>query len=166
MTTEDGLAPAPLPRGRARRALALLCAGLLLAMMALTVADVAGRYLLARPVTGATELTELLLVAVIFTGLPAVALDDGHVTVDLVTARLPDRIQPWRRAALSLVTACVLAVVAWRLWLHADQIAGYGAVTNALRLPVAPAARLAALATALSVPVTLLVAWRDLARTR
>ncbi|WP_299818904.1 TRAP transporter small permease [uncultured Jannaschia sp.] len=149
-----------------RRLLAGLCAILLAAMMALTVADVTGRYLLARPVTGATELTELLLVAVIFAGLPAVALDDGHVAVDLVTARLPDRVQPWRRAAISLVTVGLLAVVAWRLWLHAGQIAGYGAVTNALRLPVAPAARLAALATAASVPITLAVALRDLRRAR
>ena len=165
MSADDGAETAP-PGDWPRRVLAGLCAAMLLAMMALTVTDVTGRYLLVRPVTGATELTELLLVAVIFVGLPAVALDDGHVTVDLLTARLPDRIQPWRRAVLSVVTAAVLAVVSWRLWLHADQIAGYGSVTNALRLPVAPVARLTALTTAAAVPITLLVAWRDLARTR
>ena len=61
-----------------------------------------------------------------------------------------------------MITATVLAVIAWRLWVHADQIASYNAVTNSLRLPVAPVARLCAATTAASVLITLYVALRDL----
>ncbi len=67
--------PAPVRRTRARLVLATICGAMLLAMMGLTVADVLGRYLLGAPITGATELTEMMLAAVIFLGLPAVSLD-------------------------------------------------------------------------------------------
>ncbi|WP_121063808.1 TRAP transporter small permease [Chachezhania antarctica] len=145
-----------------RRALAVISGLILLIMMALTAVDVVGRYVLNSPLIGATELTELLLVSVVFIGLPAVCLDDEHVTVDLVTSALPDWIQPFRKALLAVITATVLAVIAWRLWVHADQIASYNAVTNSLRLPVAPVARLCAATTAASVLITLYVALRDL----
>ncbi|WP_240722556.1 TRAP transporter small permease [Poseidonocella sp. HB161398] len=147
-----------------RRLLAGLCGAILLAMMGLTVVDVLGRYLFNHPLNGATELTELLLVSVIFLGLPAVCLDDEQVTVDLLVSAFPDWVQPWRKAALALVSATVLGVVAWRLWLHGAQIAGYNSVTNSLRIPVAPFAYGTAVCTAASVPVTLYVAIRDLAR--
>ena len=86
------------PRGAfgLRAALAVLGGVLLMALMGMTVTDVIGRYLFNAPLRGATELTELLLAAVVFLGLPAVALADEHVTVDLVTDRMPaaDRTSP------------------------------------------------------------------------
>lgn len=115
---------------------------------------------------GATELTEILLVSTIFIGLPAVSLDDEQVTVDLAVSQLPGWFQPWRRGLLAPVTAVVLAVVAWRLWIQADQLAGYNAVTNSLRLPVAPVARLCAVSCGGSVLIVLYVALRDLMQRR
>ncbi|EEX14002.1 tripartite ATP-independent periplasmic [Citreicella sp. SE45] len=128
------------PRGAfgLRAALAVLGGILLMALMGMTVTDVIGRYLFNAPLRGATELTELLLAAVVFLGLPAVALADEHVTVDLVTDRLPRAAQPWRLAAAGLFSAVVLAVVAWRVWVYASQIGGYGGTTTTLAIPIAP----------------------------
>ena len=138
-------APAPRPVLPALRlVLAVASAVLLLALMGVTVVDVAGRYLLSRPLPGATEITELLLCATIFTGLPAVCLDDGHVTVDLVTSRLERRPAALRLAAARLVTAAALAVIGWRLAVQGGRLAGYGETSVYLRLPVAPLAFLAA----------------------
>lgn len=156
--------PAPVRRTRARLALAAICGAMLLAMMGLTVADVLGRYLLGAPITGATELTEMMLAAVIFLGLPAVSLDRDHVTVDIVTEHLPARLQPWRELLAALVSAAMLSVVGWRIWVYAGQIAGYSGATNSLRLPIAPLGYLAAACCALGAVFTLYAALRGLRR--
>lgn len=138
---------------------------MLMAMMALTVVDVIGRYIFSAPLTGAGELTELLLAATIFLGLPAVSLNNEHVTVDLVTDRLAQRLQPWRKAAIGLVSALVLVVVAWRIWVYADQIAAYGGSTSSLRIPIAPLGYFCAICTvvgaALSAAVPLITLFKS-----
>lgn len=134
---------------------------LLLGLMAMTVVDVIGRYVFNAPLRGATELTELLLAAIIFLGLIGVSLRGGHVTVDLLTNRMPGKWQPWRLAATGLFSAAVLVVVAWRIWVYADQIGGYGGSTTNLGIPIAPlgyfCAICAGVAAALSVAMPM---WR------
>ena len=98
---------------------------LLLSMMGLTVADVLGRYLFNAPITGATEITEILLVSVIFMGLPVVCLDNSHISADLVVDRFPKAIQPYRQLILTLFSTLVLAIISWRLWVNAEQIGSY-----------------------------------------
>ncbi|UOM33996.1 TRAP transporter small permease [Acuticoccus sp. I52.16.1] len=149
-------AAAPRPRlGPIRMALAGLAAVLLLALMGVTVVDVAGRYLFNSPIFGATELTELILAAVIFCGLPAVCLDDGHVTVRLLTARLGARGRRIELAVARVLTAAALGVVAWRLAVQGMRTASYGEVTTYLRLPVGPIAYTAAALCALAAVLTL-----------
>ncbi|WP_460275929.1 TRAP transporter small permease [Celeribacter sp. ULVN23_4] len=118
--------------------IALACSVLLLTMMGLTVTDVLGRYLLNNPVKGATELTELMLAALIFLGLPAATLDREHVTVDLLTDRLPLAVEKIRRPVVLVLSSGVQVMVAWRLWVTSDQVAGYGGTTATLELPIAP----------------------------
>ncbi|WP_406735970.1 TRAP transporter small permease [Thioclava sp. GXIMD4215] len=153
---------APVPRNWPRLALGVVCGAMLLAMMALTVVDVIGRYVFVAPLQGATELTEMLLCAVIFLGLPAVCFDRDHVTVDLVIDRLPACVQPWRELATSLLSAVVLGIVSWRIWVYAGQKASYGEATNSLRLPIAPLGYLCALCCALGVVLTVVAALRQL----
>lgn len=140
--------PRPGPWLSPRTLLAILGGAMLLGLMGLTVVDVIGRYLFNAPLRGASELTELLLAAVIFLGLPAVALSDDHVTVDLVTGRLPPRVQPLRLVTTGLFSAAVLGVVAWRIWVYSAQIGGYGGSTVTLALPIAPLGYFCALCTA------------------
>jgi TRAP-type C4-dicarboxylate transport system permease small subunit len=109
----------------------------LFALMALTCVDVFGRYFLNQPVWGGFELTEMLLAALIFAGLPLVTLRDDHVTVDLLDPITPDwlfRIQH--------VTACAIGCVctgylAWRLWLRAENLHQAGETTAVLRIELA-----------------------------
>lgn len=138
-----------------RLALACVCAVLLFALMAVTVVDVVGRYVFSRPLLGASEMTELLLAAVVFAGLPAVCLDDGHVTVDLVTARLPRWTADIQLLVVRLVTAGALGLVAWRLAIHGGRVTSYGEVSIFLRIPVGPIAYGAAILCALGALLTL-----------
>ncbi|WP_353475821.1 TRAP transporter small permease (plasmid) [Salipiger sp. H15] len=128
-----------------RHCLALICAVLLLAMMALTVADVLGRYLLNAPLPGATELTEMLLATVVFIGLPAASLDRDHIRVDLCVEHLRGAARTLLERLVEIASAGILGVIAWRLWVIGAQIDGYGGMTPTLKLPLAPLAWLAAL---------------------
>ncbi|WP_233487463.1 TRAP transporter small permease [Thalassovita gelatinovora] len=106
--------------------------------MGLTVCDVIGRYLFNSPIKGASELTEILLCAVIFVGLGAVSLAEDHVTVDLLTEKMPLAVQPLRQAVTGVLSGAILVVISWRLWIYADQIGGYGGSTTNLSIPIAP----------------------------
>jgi TRAP-type C4-dicarboxylate transport system permease small subunit len=111
---------------------------LLLAMMGLTVCDVIGRYLFNAPIKGASEVTEILLCAMIFVGLGAVSLAENHVTVDLLTEKMPSAVQPLRQATTGVLSGVILMVIAWRLWVYASQIGSYGGMTTNLSIPIAP----------------------------
>jgi TRAP-type C4-dicarboxylate transport system permease small subunit len=60
----------------------VLAALALFGIMALTLVDVTGRKLPVASVPGSLEVTELLLVVVIFAGLPLVSLQSEHVVFD------------------------------------------------------------------------------------
>ena len=88
----------------------VLAALALFGIMALTLVDVSGRKLLSSSVTGSLELTELLLVIVIFAGLPLVSLQGEHVVFDSLDPLLP----PWlRRAQQIVVDALVCRGACW-----------------------------------------------------
>ncbi|MDJ0933104.1 TRAP transporter small permease [Breoghania sp.] len=120
----------------------------------ITVIDVIGRYLLNSPLMGATKLTELLLTAVIFLGLPAVSLDDAHICVDILLSRVPRLLEPLCGFLVNLVSAGVLGVVSWQLWKRGIDLSGYGQSTNTLHISIAPLAWFAAIAVAAAAIVT------------
>jgi TRAP-type C4-dicarboxylate transport system permease small subunit len=107
----------------------------LAAMMLLTVADVVGRSVFARPIHGTYELVELLLTCTFFLALPAVFLRDGHVLVDVIDTRLP-RAVPWLKRIALVVAAVMLGIIAWRGWLFARNSLEFGDVTSDLSLPL------------------------------
>lgn len=143
--------------------LAALGGVLLLGLMGMTVVDVIGRYLFNAPLRGAAELTELILAAIIFLGLVAVSLSEGQVTVDLVTDRMPARWHPWRLAATGLLSGAVLALVAWRIWVYAGQIGGYGGSTTNLGIPIAPLGYFCAICAAAGALLSVVLPLRRLA---
>ncbi len=75
-------------------ALGYFAALVLFGLMALTCADVVGRYFLGMPISGAFEMTEMLLASLIFAGLPLVTLRNDHITVDLLDPVVPDWLFP------------------------------------------------------------------------
>jgi TRAP-type transport system small permease protein len=120
------------------RALGAAAAVLLSALMLLTTGDVVSRYLFNWPLRGAFEITELLLLSLIFAGLPLASRAGEHVTLDFIDRALT----PWGRRLLrrlmDLVCGVILLGLAWRVWVKADKIAAYGDTTEVLRLPVSP----------------------------
>ena len=124
-----------------KRLLTLLCGALaaaaLFAIMVLTTADVVGRKFFAASLPGSLELTELLMVGVIFAGLPLVSLQGEHVVFDTLDSRLPPALLRVQRAVIDALCAAALGGLAVLLWLKAGQMASYGDTTAQLKLPVA-----------------------------
>lgn len=153
-------------RQRVRLVTALVTGALLLALTGITLADVTGRYLLSRPLPGAAEITELLVMAIVFTGLPAICLDDGHITVDIFTTRLTGRAEAVQTLMSRLLVGAILALVAWELWKHGTRIGGYNSTTVYLRIPLAPAAYAASLLCAASAAIVVVMGVLRLPRGR
>ena len=117
---------------------ASLAAAVLLAMAILTLFDVLGRNLLRSPVPGATELTEIGLVAVTFLLYPMIAFRQSHITVDLFDQWMRPLIRRALDVTANLLGAAVFGGIAWQLWKQAARVTQYGDVTAYLRIPLGP----------------------------
>ena len=106
-------------------------------MMLLTFVDVVLRYIFNRPLRGGFEITELLLLVLIFGGLPLVSHADEHVTMDLIDRLLGRGRELWQRV-IQAVSAAVMFLLAWLVWLKADRIWAYRDATDVLRIVYGP----------------------------
>lgn len=115
-----------------------LTAVALFAIMALTFFDVAGRKLLSTSITGSLELTELLMVVVIFAALPLVSMRGEHVVFDSMDAALPPSVRKWQMSLVHLLSAALLLGLAALMWQTAGEFAQSGETTAQLKLSKAP----------------------------
>jgi TRAP-type C4-dicarboxylate transport system permease small subunit len=116
----------------------LLAATALFAIMWLTLVDVSGRKFLSASVPGSLEVTELLMVVVIFAGLPLVSLHGEHIVFDSLDRVLPRWLRRAQVMAIDALCAVLLGAVAWMLWVKAGQVAEFGDTTAQLKIPQAP----------------------------
>ena len=137
------------------KALGFLAASVLMLLMIITFFDVLGRYLFSAPLPGAFELTEIMMAMLIFAGLPLVSRANQHVTVNLIVGILSPIILHLQRLITQAIMAVILAVMAWRMWIKAEEMLEQGDETAYLLLPIAPVAFFMTLMMAVS---TLIVA--------
>ncbi|MGQ0544375.1 MAG: TRAP transporter small permease [Betaproteobacteria bacterium] len=106
--------------------------------MTLTFVDVVMRYVVNRPLRGSLEITELLLLVLIFAGLPLVTHANEHVTMDLIDRLLGERRRRWLARMVELASAALMFLLTWLMWLKAARISAYGDTTDVLRIVVGP----------------------------
>jgi len=144
-----------------RRMLEALCGALaaaaLFGIMWLTLVDVGGRKLVSASVPGSLELTELLMVLVIFAGLPLVSLRGEHVVFDSLDPLLERWVRRAQGFVVDLLCAAALAGVAWLMWVKAGQMMEYGDTTAQLKIPQGPFVYLMSLLCAVTALVHLLL---------
>ncbi|HMQ39939.1 MAG TPA: TRAP transporter small permease [Paracoccus sp. (in: a-proteobacteria)] len=148
-------------RMRVRTVSAIILGVMLVALTCITVLDVVGRYLFNAPLSGGTELTELLVMGVIFAGLPAISLDDGHVTADLLSQNLSRRGRTIQLFLARLCAVIALSLVTMEMWKHGARLSSYNQTTVFLHIPVGLMVQAAAAICGLS---TLIVAVLALTR--
>jgi TRAP-type C4-dicarboxylate transport system permease small subunit len=122
--------------------LEILCgtlAGLaLFAIMMLTFFDVSGRKMMSHSITGSLELTELLMVVVIFAALPLVSLKGEHVVFDSLDSMLPSWVRKIQQGLIHIICAALLFSLAYLMWQTGAEFAATGETTAQLKITKAP----------------------------
>ena len=116
----------------------VLCALALFAIMALTFFDVGGRKLLSRSITGSLELTELLMVVVIFASLPLVSKRGEHVVFDSLDSVWPAWFLRLQGVLVNLLSGSLMLGLMWLMWKTGVQFTETGETTAQLHILKAP----------------------------
>ena len=131
-----------MPMERLNRLLDLLCGLLsgiaLFAIMALTFFDVLGRKFASHSITGSLELTELLMVVVIFGALPLVSRRGEHVEFESLDPYLPAWVRRAQAVLVHLLSAVLLLGLAFLMWRTGGQFRETGETTAQLQILKAP----------------------------
>ena len=125
---------------RLRRLLGGLTGSVLFFMMAVTTLDVAARFVFAAPLPGTFELMEFGLAIVVFSAMPLVTWDRGHITVSLFDGLFRGTGRRIQQTVVMAVSTFGMAIVCARMWDQGDRLAETGATTGFLLWPRAPIA--------------------------
>jgi TRAP-type C4-dicarboxylate transport system permease small subunit len=110
----------------------------LFAMMLLTAGDVAGRYLFNKPILGAFELTEFLVLILIFSFLARAQAEKNHVSVDLLVGRFSKK---WRSVIGIINHAVCLGLMGLFVWMttsRAMELNEFSEASSNLGIPKYP----------------------------
>ena len=131
-------------------------------IVALTFADVFARYLFSAPIRGSVEIVEYAMALVIFIALPLVTRNRGHVSVSLIDGLVGGAAKRVKILLCDLLSAAMLAVLTWRLWVQASEDLAHGTRTIVLGWPHAPLYYAMAVLAAASTLAMLSLCWRGL----
>jgi TRAP-type C4-dicarboxylate transport system permease small subunit len=132
----------------------------LFAMMVLTFADVFARKFLPNSIRGAVEVTELLMLVMIYVAMPLVSRAGEHIVFDLLDRVLPAALLRWQQRLSHLLVAGLFGAAGWLVWERAERTASLGDITSALEIRLAPFHYLAAVMLVLSALMHLWLSWR------
>ncbi len=118
----------------------VMAAVALFTIMWLTLIDVTGRKFFDHSLPGGLELTELLMVIVIFGALPLVSWRSEHVVFDSFDHLIPPWLQDIQARVVEAVCALTFGGLAWLMALRAERFAEYGDTTVHLQFSIAPVA--------------------------
>ncbi len=110
----------------------------LAAMMLLATVDVIGRYFFNAPVLGAYEITEYLMLILVFSFLALAQSSKVHISVDIVFNRLPARLRSVLERLNHLICLLMMILVSWmsiqRIW----ELKRTGEASVLLKIPDYP----------------------------
>ena len=122
---------------------------ILFLMMILTILDVFLRKVFSKSILGTVEVTEFLLVFVIFFTLAITEVMNGHVKVDLVMSRFSERAQGVVDMITQLICFILTVVITWSTLIYSEKMRISNEVSQDLWIPVFPAIYVVALGCAL-----------------
>lgn len=110
----------------------------LVMMMCLVTMDVLLRYAVNRPVKGAFELVEFMMVSVTCLGMAYTGIKKGHVAVELLVSRFSPRVQAIFDSFNWFVSMGLFFLISWKAIVHAKVIWDSGLISSILSVPVFP----------------------------
>lgn len=118
--------------------LAYIGAFSLFIMMCLTITDVAGRYLFNRPVLGAFEMTEFLVLILIFSFLAYAQAHKAHINVDLFMMFFPEKLKTIIEIFNHIACLAIMILITWTGFQKAVEVMQAGEASPNLDLPTYP----------------------------
>ena len=106
--------------------------------MLLTIADVFLRKVFSRSILGTVEVTEFMLVILIFFSLAQAEILNRHVKMDLVMQRFGDRTQGLVDMITQLACFILSGLITWSTLLYSETMRASREVTQDLWIPVYP----------------------------
>ncbi|TGN58357.1 TRAP transporter small permease [Paracoccus liaowanqingii] len=106
-----------------------------LAMAAMTVANVVGRFVFGQSLYFAEEVNQGLIVLITFAGISYAARHGRHIRMSAITDALPFRARKAMMVMISTVTAVLLLALSWYALSYVMTTAGRGRVLPALSIP-------------------------------
>jgi TRAP-type C4-dicarboxylate transport system permease small subunit len=119
---------------RIRNLLKIAGAVCLMGMVAITCADVVGRYL-GHPIFGSVEIAGFLATLAAALALPYTHAMKGHIGVEILVVRFSRRTQAAIELGTNILSLVLFAVVTWRMYLYAATIRKSGEVSMSLEFP-------------------------------
>ena len=107
-------------------------------MMLLTTADVIGRYFFNAPVLGAYEITEYLMLIMVFSFLALAQSAKVHIHVDIVFNRLPAGLKQFLLRFNHLVCLLMMLLVSWMGIQRVFELKKTGEASVLLKIPDYP----------------------------
>jgi len=118
--------------------LAVIAAIILFLMMMLGAADVLGRYLFNRPITGSMEISSIMMASTALFGLAYALVKGSHVNVDMVVSCF----RPHTRAIIDFVCTALafvfFALVTWQATATTIRDWSTGRVIDVIFVPLVP----------------------------
>ena len=106
-------------------------------MMLLSVADVVLR-LFGKPIPGAYELVGFLGTIVVSFALGFTSLEKGHIAVELLYRKLPQRTQLAIETFTNFISFLIFGLIAYQSFIYALDIRKSGEVSPTLQMPIYP----------------------------
>lgn len=110
----------------------------LFSMMILTTVDVTGRYLFNKPVMGAFEITEYLILILVFSFLADTQSQKSHVSVDLFFQKFPQTVRFIANLLNHVACFAFTVLIAWMSFLKALELKEVGEASPNLFIPDYP----------------------------
>lgn len=107
-------------------------------MMFIVALDVSLRYIFVLPIKGSYELVELTMVVSVFLAVAYTASQKGHVAVDFVAARLPQRAMTIIDIITCFLSLGLVSVMVWRTVVRANIAWVQNQGTAVLVIPLYP----------------------------
>jgi TRAP-type C4-dicarboxylate transport system permease small subunit len=123
-------------------------AGVLVVMMFLTAMDVLLRYFLNRPISGALELTQYMMLIVVVSGLALCTVEKSHVRVEVLIERLPRKMQTILYCITSLLSLGLFSLITRQAVVYAGFLLDAKLTSPVLFIPTFPFVIILALGTA------------------
>ena len=108
----------------------------LVGMMALTCADVVGRYF-GHPIFGSVEIVGFMATLAVALALPYTHREKGHIGVEILVRLFSDRTQAIIELITSIISLTLFAVITWRMAVYARTMQKSGEVSMNLQFPEA-----------------------------